>query len=194
MSKPMSEMTFGEWLKELATAAVVGAIMSGIIFVFLLIADAIVPKRKDGTTSGKLTAIVAVLLLAGVCTLLNFLFFTPPYHPIVDASPGEVRSMMYRKCIVQHVDLYRKPDAELNVYCAALDGPDLPKDQQGLVLQWQEQPSADAIMTRNNLKYEYSGTSMLASQLLSDDPKVFRSPYWYYKDGTRPSKEKYFFF
>lgn len=193
MSKEVGEMSFGEWLKEMAANAAVGAIMTGILMGFMWLAIRIVPKDKNGEPRWRFVPPVAVLLI-GVTLAILTAIIEPPYHRVVDAPPSEVRAMMARRCILQMTDFHMpnepvKSDAMMRAFCVPLDAPPLPADLQGLLLAYIDKVDPFNELPRRNIKYSIS--TLLAGQVFSNDPDKFRGPVWYWADGTRVSHNKY---
>lgn len=189
----MSSENSGFSFSKLLNIVILGFVLMAIMKVFAIIAYAILPKDKDGNVNPQLQAALTILV-GGACLALLVAILEPPYHRVMDAPPGEVRTMMARKCIVQMWDYTSpnevvKPTAGAWAYCTPLDAPDLPRDLQGLLLGRYDHPDPISELTKRNIKYRSSMVTM--GSMFSDDPKTFKGPIWYWSDGTRVSSNKF---
>lgn len=191
-----SNQTFGDWLRDLAEAAAIGAILMLIFKGFVMLASLVLPKGRNGQPNKSALLVVAMLMLFATFAVINAVFWIPKYHYIVTASPAEQRGMMQRKCIVQVTGTYLPGalipnDDLLRVHCVALDAPDLPDDLQNQVITT-GYPDASRALDQRGIKYKTSFERV--GSYISNDPKQFHGTVWMWADDTRPRTEKYWYF
>jgi hypothetical protein len=190
-----SNQTFGEFLRSLAEAAIIGAIFMLILKGFVMLAALLLPKDKDGQPNKAAVVVLAMMLMVGSIFLLNAVYM-PKYHYIVNASPAEQRGMSQRKCMFQVTQTYLPgaliPNNHLlRSYCVALDAPDLPDNLQNQIITTGS-PDARDLLSRRGIKYNSS--HVVVGSYLSDNSAQFSGPVWLWADGTRPRTEKYWYF
>jgi hypothetical protein len=191
-----SNQTFGEWLRSIAEAAIIGAIFLIILKGFVMLAACFLPKDENGQPNGVALIVVALGLLVSTLMVLNAVFWMPNYHSIVNAPPAEQRAMMQRKCILQTFNAIMpgqpiSPNEFAWAHCVAIDAPDLPTNMQGWMM-YNRQVDARDILSKQGIRYRSS--SVLLGQISSNDPTKFSGPTWMWADGTRPRTEKYWYF
>lgn len=189
--------SFGDWLRNLAEAAAIGAIFLLIMRGFVMLAALVLPKGRDGQPNKGAVVVVALLMLVASIAALNAAIM-PKYHPIVNASPVEQRLMMQRKCVIQTFDTFNleqgqtvPPDSFAWAHCVDIDAPDLPADMRGWLMLNHRLDARDLLFKRG---IQYRSSTILIGQAMSTDPTKFHGPTWMWADGTRPRTEKYWYF
>lgn len=183
-------------IEKIVQAVIIGLLFAWIMNLFLKLAYVILPKNEDGTVNPVLQAFVG-LSLAGLTLVIISAAIEPPYHPIVDAKPDTVKSLMYRKCIL-HVkddiplDSPNSDGAPVDLFCVALNSPDLPSDLQNLVVPKYDRFNPYNELSRRHIKFTQSYSTL--GQLRTSNPDQFSGPVWMWADGTRPRTNKYWFF
>lgn len=190
-----SNQTFGDWLRSLAEAAIIGAIFMIILKGFVMLAALLLPKDENGQPNKAAVVVLAMMLMVGSIFVLNAVLM-PKYHYIVNASPAEQRGMSQRKCMFQVMRTYLPgaliPNNHLlRSYCVALDAPDLPTDLQNQIITTGS-PDARDLLSQRGIKYDSS--HVVVGSYLSDNSAQFSGPVWMWADGTRPRTEKYWYF